>query len=90
MTNYRLPSKPYCEITMNITIEKNIPIPERGIGVTGILKDMSVGDSVVVLKDKVPNWRSTASKNRIKVLVRPCPPDDFDDCKDHCRIWRVS
>lgn len=75
---------------MNITIEKNIPMPSRGIGVTGILKEMSAGDSVVVLKDKVPSWRATASKHGLKVLVRPCPPDDFDDGEDHCRIWRVS
>jgi hypothetical protein len=75
---------------MNITIEKNIPMPERGIGTTGTLKAMSVGDSVVVLKDKVPNWRAIASKNRLKITVRPCPPDDFDDGEDHCRVWRVS
>lgn len=48
---------------MNANIESNIPIPERKSGSDGILslmRQMKVGDSVVIPTLKVPGARSAA------------------------------
>lgn len=66
-----------------ITIEKNVPIPEnKQTGFTKALHKLKVGDSFVV-----PHWVANsctlANHIGIKIMTRKCPEGGY-------RIWRKT
>ncbi len=66
-----------------IKIESGIPLPKKEFASpTPILKKMQPGDSVVIRKSQVQNWRSCARAINRTVSVRKISPTES-------RLWVV-
>jgi len=69
---------------MKLTIEKNVPIPApRSAGFSGVLRQMQIGDSVLLGKVKPGSIVSLAQQAGVKVTQRK--QDD-----GAIRVWRIA
>lgn len=64
-------------------IEKNIPIPPRKSGLISLtLREMKVGDSIVIPKSQDTSWRTAAMRLKMDIVTRKISDTET-------RLWRV-
>ena len=73
-------------------IKAGIPIPTINRGgttgprrgrTTGVLYDMSPGDSIVIAKNKEASFRQTAKRSKMPITTRKMPDGTL-------RLWRIT
>lgn len=73
----------------NLTIQKDVPVPTepyfRETGLSATMRQMEIGDSIVLPFSSKGAAQQTAGKLKIKVMVRP-----LDSTKTQIRVWKTG